>query len=1264
MKNDNRRNWRLGRPALAVLALSLAGCGGTEPVAPAPPPLPATAPQPVPVAFIPQAVEVALGTSGEVLILMAAENGGYTLNGEAFASGTDVTAESNGSRYTLSWDGTTWSAAYIAPDAISLALGTSGGSISIERLEDGSYQANDRVVANGSVVAAQNGSLYTIVIGEDGSFTAKYVVPSAQSVPLGSSGSAVALVRNEDGSFSLEETGEIITASTRVTAGNGNVYAAVFSPEGVPVGVMHVPATQEVMLGELGGTVTLKQLEDMTWWAGEMEVRDGSVQTAANGNSYTLSYANGVWSARFEPEEIVIEGTGLTAMTREAGEMYDVGNATLPANGVGDITVDGAMYHVWMTEGGMLAGVRFGKGIDPETDLTTNGLPAPYLSPDDPDTVENEANAQLVLPGDDRADASIFSMTELLGSGISRAEGKRITDIAVEEISAARSDVSTVLSLDIASSSLDGILDQQWAKVKAALDKVFGTNSAATAGNATFAVRSSTPWRAKILDEIDEILASLASEDAFVAATAEGGQGVFAQQRAGVLGADAARDTFNRVTWSAEVTMGMAASTRYGTAVRKANLDAKTGLTNTVFGAFSYATMQKSTRTVDAASPTGIASYSGGTEAISKDGTTYSGTMDLQVRFRANSVIGVVKDLMDSNGVRWQHNFADVDRIVLGDARLRRNAQWNKASTADAQVFFTADSGVLRPINGLTNTFRGVLLGRDADAGSEASGVWSVNDGYSNYLTGGFGVTHIADVARPRRHGDDGSNSNAAVIATANASSASGSLVDSVSISDGILSLELRQHGWRILPGESDPSYGPISRDYSARRGTAAYTKAEFDLADLAERPAPRGFWIEGPKHVEIVIEALRAQREQLETLQRLGDRSGTIAAEAAVWETVRNLVQYNLFGGDLPIKLAGDYTTDIHLRDDALGLIDRVLTALLSDVRLLVALDPNGTGIFNHWHNDSNGDGRVVERELEAFIRYDANDRRWVTTGRNRTLQEFLDEPERRVLASLGLTDYTRFGIWRWESSESAERQPRNVRRDLGGPGAFAYSMLHPTQAGTETNPAFPTGGSASYFGETVALMGTDILTGTAKVDVSWATRGGTGTGGVLDLEIDDRASNAGRLSLTISDLADTNGDPLTYVGNVAGVATPSNGFEIADIVLAGLPIEVGLAGSDSGHLIVGAEGTANGRGEYDYGEISPAGGVRYRLRSGRIGDQTGSGATIKALLVGQGPDGPLGVIGTWTLRDTNVARVNASGAGLNDRGSRIQGSFGTEIP
>ena len=248
-------------------------------------------------------------------------------------------------------------------------------------------------------------------------FSADYVVPPALSIPLGTSGSSVDVVKEENGTFSIN--GETITAETRVTAENGNVYRALLSPEGLPIGVDHVAAMQDVMLGSLGGTITLTQSEDKSWKLGDITVTDGYVHTAANGNMYALmmdadgmwsgtyqevmvtvalgtrgsvtltraedmswwlgseavmtgsmvNSANGneymlsmsddgAWTAMFQPVSMAIEGTGLTAMTREGDDKYDVGDATLAASGTGNVTVDGAMYRVWMMDDG-LAGARY-----------------------------------------------------------------------------------------------------------------------------------------------------------------------------------------------------------------------------------------------------------------------------------------------------------------------------------------------------------------------------------------------------------------------------------------------------------------------------------------------------------------------------------------------------------------------------------------------------------------------------------------------------------------------------------------------------------------------------------------------------------------------------------------------------------------------------------------------------------------------------------------------------------------------------------------
>ena len=409
----------------------------------------------------------------------------------------------------------------------------------------------------------------------------------------------------------------------------------------------------------------------------------------------------------------------------------------MPASGKGNVTVDGVSYPFWAQDDDTLAGARYDAAIDAQTRKKINLAAHPALSANDPDTVGDETRTHIILTGSAASGEGMFSFGDLLGGGTATNEGARFVSDAVESISKVRSDVSALLSLETPPSGLPGILDNQWTKLEDALATVF----------TSAAVRTSAPREEDILAEIDDVLDALSSEDAFVATAEEDGDGVFESQE---LDASDAMDTFNRVKWSATATMGSTGATRYGTAIRESTTNAGTELSSEEYGAFSYSTMSETVRTSQAAalSLTGIASYTGGTEAIAGDGSTYSGMMDLQVRFSANTVSGVVKDLIDADGLPWQHNFADVERIVLDDAKLLRSATWNNGTGTKATVFYTADSGLLRPITGLTNTFRGILLGSVADAGSQANGLWSLNaSGSTNYLTGGFGVMHVGDAS-------------------------------------------------------------------------------------------------------------------------------------------------------------------------------------------------------------------------------------------------------------------------------------------------------------------------------------------------------------------------------------------------------------------------------------------------------------------------------------------------------------------------------------
>ena len=510
--------------------------------------------------------------------------------------------------------------------------------------------------------------MYTVSISDDGMFGAEYVVPSAMSIPLGSSGTNVDVIKNEDGTFSALINGEyeVVTADTMVTAENGNVYRALLSPEGIVIGVMHVQAMQDVMLGDLGGTITLTQKEDMSWSYGEAAVATGYMHTAANGNvymltldsegmwsamyqpveatvalgtqgaitlvraedmswwlgsegvdvasevmsdngnTYSLWYTDGVWSARFEPESMMIAGTGLTAMTREADDMYDVDGDTLPASGAGEITTSaGAMYRVSMMDG-MLSGVRFDGAPKVDTVHVTVGLfdselgggddQLSYIA-DDRDTAFNEANTKLTVAGEN------ISLGDLLGDGMavkaaaaSDGVAGEFVKSAVEELMDLRTEAELYAKYQAAAeddagrSAFDGRLNSIAERAQGVADMIFGTYIEADA-DATPAIAigdkkvnlvadgtlptedtdndltngftlSATDYirATQTVRGLNRLLDALSSADAFVAATMDGNNGVFEN----ALGEDAARDAFSANKSEYMVYFGTTENTRYG----------------------------------------------------------------------------------------------------------------------------------------------------------------------------------------------------------------------------------------------------------------------------------------------------------------------------------------------------------------------------------------------------------------------------------------------------------------------------------------------------------------------------------------------------------------------------------------------------------------------------------------------------------------------------------------------------------------------------
>ena len=998
--------------------------------------------------------------------------------------------------------------------------------------------------------------MYTVMVGDDGMFSAEYVVPPALRIPLGTSGSTVDVVRNEDGTFSAN--GEVITAETRVTAANGNVYAAVLSPEGVPVSAMHVAAMQDVMLGELGGTVKLTQAEDMSWWLGETAVADGSVHTHANGNmyvlmldsegmwsamyqkvpvmvnlgtqesitleraedmswwlgseavdvgsevmsdsgnTYTLWYADGVWSAQFEPESMMIEGTGLVAMTKEDRSGYEVDGAdlpgTLPALGT-DIDTSMGTYRVTMMDG-MLMGTRLDNvAIDGDTDnWNTPGLNStPFIRVDEDDTEDvNEAATALVVDGENHP------FSALLGSGVSQAEGKNFVAEARKDLMEIRSKLEALLSVFDSETQRDEQVRLLWGgaatdtdnrsqNVEDVLAKAFGTSKT----ELITATNNTVPDDNDALDEIDDMILALSSVDSLAEALDDDG----VLKELGVDNNDkTATQIFDAVASETTVSYGALGETRFGAVSKKERATAVHGLNYSqedeegVLGAFSFGVTGETKRAQHVLSA-GNAYYDGGTRAVDQDGTHYAGDISLRVRFATNQVHGLVSNLRSGEGDSWMYLFGEVESIAL-EAEMSPAGIWDGAKMASASFSLRAGSpGTQR----LDSTFSGRLLGTGENAGYQAVGTWSVGDGPDalSYLAGGFGAERVADEADHRPALDDGTVVKAKLGAGDS---------DMTALKDGELTITVEQWGMT-----RDGDLADDSSTYSWARQDNPDTPAENDatrkyeigLAGLVSKEGSE-VNVNGPKYVDMAREMIENERAKLVALLET-DQLGP--QRAPIWRRVQEILLTHVFDAEepnragtpdawadrLPVEVSGEYD-----EDSVLDTIDDILAALSSNSNLESALDKDESALFI-------GTEAMTQKRLKADDGDDAttDDELMDLTDAQKAVYDFAlgrdavdrseiwGEKDSQVKLWIGTTDFTRFGVWRVRNSKNALRS--GGWHNQGQKEAFAYSPLSASQITRTDSPNYPTGITANYQGRTVAFVNNAGHEGDVNVRVAW---------------------------------------------------------------------------------------------------------------------------------------------------------------------------------
>ena len=206
------------------------------------------------------------------------------------------------------------------------------------------------------------------------------------------------------------------------------------------------------------------------------------------------------------------------------------------------------------------------------------------------------------------------------------------------------------------------------------------------------------------------------------------------------------------------------------------------------------------------------------------------------------------------------------------------------------------------------------------------------------------------------------------------------------------------------------------------------------------------------------------------------------------------------------------------------------------------------------------------------------------------------------------GSTGYTRFGAWNRVATTTATTPLSDSGLDPAT-GVFAYSPLASTAYGTH-DPNFPAGVRATYEGTTIARgddAGNTYYRGNIMIGVTWAANLGD-------------AANVGNIIATVTGLRNAEGELYMSGGNdVEGIL-----FTAADINVARNP-STSVISFDSGNTA-----------------------TRLRYEDLRIAD-TDASATLGGMFVGKVIDGPLAVIGNWSLENSNGDNlVGAYGADL----------------
>ena len=1000
----------------------------------------------------PDPARVRLGTSGDDVNLQVQEDGTFQLASTTVDSGHVVTAR-NGNRYTLTQDVSgRWSAAFLVPDPLRLALGTSGDSVNIEIRENRTFWLGGAELHSGHIARATNGNRYALALGTDGMWRAIFVQPDPQRVALGSSGRSVLVSRLENGSYQLEGS-RLLTGGVRETA--GAMYRFSLGADGGWTATFFAdPAI--VRLGSHGGTVRVVLQENGAWLLGNRTIRSGDIVRGSNGHNYRLTLVGGAWRADPQPMsvQVPLRGTGGSIfLTRvEDGSYLYEGMSVSSGDAV---SVGNRRYRlVQLASGSWWAALMTAPTVSPVRP-----------EPGEPPVVDSLAAYVGVSPrvrlteygSSTSRQGSILQLNDLEYSvNALFTYGSDVREITFAQEAHARitdelEQIEVLIRLVETTSGLRREIERRWDRVADHLNTIFPGDGGWLLGFDAPKRRDGSIDYEEVIEDIEAVLEALSFRSDFRDAL---DHGIFSASRR--VDPDDIDDTFFAVRTSSHLGFGWTASTRYGAYSKQERSALSRALEfasgSEGIGAFAYSPLETTPTSDLPASGEGY--YFGETVAASRESSQaiYTGNIEMRVRFASRQVTALVTDLEDADGRPWSYSLQEVDRIHLPAARLHSgDGSFETTSGRTASISFSPSSTGLSSTS-LSADFEGRFVGRGVDAGESAIGTWNLASRGNAILAGGFGVD---SESRPRRP--------ATVVRPARPASDLGEEAET----------------WLGTRPDSNGDIRIAARDSTNRR-------IELPAAELASNG---GAVAVGERLFDNAQKALQDNLALLGIYIDIFDSrsSHALPDRQALWDAANKTLRDNIFGTLSTSALGRTYPlsgSSLSRRDDkAVELLQEAYQALGSASGFRDAVEEGG--IFDNILSRS----KLDEGDYDFSHIYAALDY--------------------QVDVGYDNTDYARFGAWAKRVRANA-LSPVTVATGSERADVFAYSPIGQTVY-SRNDANFPRGFSSTYVGRTVAVGsdadGAALYDGDISLVVRWRSSIGTPAGSSVTTVIENLA-------------------------------------------------------------------------------------------------------------------------------------------------------------